>query len=444
MTATKLCSGWLVALALFATTSALADEPVRRIDLVGPLRAPPPPPPTRSTVPGDPSSVIYPVQTLPLKFSHARHLARGAVCATCHPLATTSMVSRDNLLPGEAACRTCHAIDRAEPFVQKVDGPPTRCAACHVGFPSAPTPNLLPDQAASRIAEVRLPAPYLKFNHQLHAREGIDCARCHGDLASVDFATRAQLPKMEVCLGCHDEGPRRASGRHASSKCATCHLTQPNGTLRVQFETGMLAPSGGLRGDAHGPAFRTEHRMAARSEPSYCGNCHREDFCQACHTGIVRPLDFHGGNYLVRHGMEAQRDQTTCGSCHRRQTFCLGCHERLGVTDHATLPASPPTSGFFPASPRRFHPDGWASPFASANHHSIEAQRNLRSCTSCHREETCLACHTGLPGARISGGVSPHPHDFSTSGRCAALRDRNQRMCLKCHPDGSPALRCAP
>src|SRR3569833_2963224 len=60
------------------------------------------------------SPVVYPLQRLPLIFSHQKHLARGAASEACHPNATSSQSADDNLLPTELQCRA---------------RPPTRCAA---------------------------------------------------------------------------------------------------------------------------------------------------------------------------------------------------------------------------------------------------------------------------------------------------------------------------
>jgi hypothetical protein len=161
-------------------------------------------------------------------------------------------------------------------------------------------------------------------------------------------------------------------------------------------------------------------------------------------------MDFHGNDYVSRHMIEARRNEPNCGACHRRQSICLGCHERLGVVDPHTLPpgapGAPQPGAFAPGTTRRFHPDGWASPTPGPSHHSFEAQRNLRTCVSCHREDTCLQCHSALSGGRMpslqSGGVNPHPIGWADSGRCQALADRNPRVCLKCHAAGSAQLRC--
>src|SRR5258708_32600460 len=78
------------------------------------------------------SPVVYPLQRLPLVFSHRAHLARGATCASCHAGAATSRSAVDNLIPTEAACRACHAIDRADPTKQA--RPVAACPGCHAGY----------------------------------------------------------------------------------------------------------------------------------------------------------------------------------------------------------------------------------------------------------------------------------------------------------------------
>lgn len=419
------------------------------LDLFGPLRRELAPPPAPSL--SGPSPVVYPPQRLPLTFSHRRHLARGSDCLTCHAAALTSLSARDNLLPTEAQCRGCHPIDRSRPFgplFTENSAPPSACVSCHPGFPRDPVTAGQPTipagvDPATLVARVEAPAAALLFNHRLHAEKQIACATCHGDLSQVDLATREQLPSMSLCLRCHDGG-RRSAGR-ASERCATCHPAQPGGLLQVNLAGGLLRPSGALRGDDHSaPDFPRSHGRVAQSAPDYCGSCHRESYCLRCHNAAAKPFDLHGGNYIARHAIDARRNQPDCSACHRQQTFCLGCHQRLAVSDHATLPGQPPTSAFFPARPRQFHPSGWAQATGGAanNLHAAEARRSQRSCTSCHREDTCLACHSTLSDSRVPGGANPHPADWVQSGRCRALLGHNPRVCLKCHRDGQSALAC--
>jgi hypothetical protein len=365
-----------------------------------------------------PSAVVYPPQQLPLTFSHARHLARGATCVGCHVDAQTSRSAVDNLMPTEAACTGCHAIDRGPgagasvspgPGLAPSPSPPAtgRCAACHPGYqPGAP------------FARVSVPPPNLKFSHAAH--RATDCRVCHGDLraAGVGLATRDQLPRMRQCLSCHDD-------RRAASTCTTCHLAGVGGRVETEFRDGVLAPLGTMFGDAHGGDFRTRHAAVGQSLERYCATCHAERFCADCHQGTVKPLDFHAGDYVLTHAIEARRGTPDCSACHRQQSFCVGCHERSGVGARGGDFASDDPM-------RRFHPDGFDQ------RHGGEARRRIDTCASCHREDFCATCHSAEPTA---ARISPHPPGWRGSARCEALLHRAERMCLRCHI-GDGEARC--
>ena len=208
-----------------------------------------------------------------------------------------------------------------------------RCDACHADLAGH---GWMPGGADSPAEPPRvvMPRPNLKFNHRLHAARGIACALCHTAAAGEGMVTRADLPMMASCLACHD-------GKQATARCAACHLTEPDGRLRVQLATaatiaaggtGLLEPSGSLRGfDAHSPTFRRDHAQAGRDE-RYCLTCHRRNDCIDCHGGVVRPPDIHPADYVSLHVVDARRNVPDCSSCHRLQTFCVGCHQRTGVS----------------------------------------------------------------------------------------------------------------
>jgi nitrate reductase cytochrome c-type subunit len=82
---------------------------------------------------------------------------------------------------------------------------------------------------------------------------------------------------------------------------------------------------------------------------------------------------------------------------------------------------------------------------ASATHHKWEAERNIKQCAACHRQDTCLQCHA--TNAAPAGGagkmwVNPHPPDWRGSPRCQALADRNPRVCIRCHAPDDSRLSC--
>lgn len=350
------------------------------------------------------SPVVYPAQRLPVTFSHAAHLGRGAACAACHPTATTSRSAVDNLLPTEAACRACHPIDRAQPELVVAGAPPVACRACHPGYVVG-----LP------VARLVLVPPPLKFDHRAH--QATPCEGCHGDLRAVALATTQQLPTMASCLRCHTEGTEER-------RCADCHLTKLGGLLETRFGHGALVPSHDGLGDAHGPGFGARHAQEARQVGATCTACHDRSECVACHQGAVKPLEFHPGNYVLTHAVEARRGKPDCSACHRAQSFCVACHERSGVGTRSD-------TQFAAGDPdRAFHPAGWASTAAGPNLHASAARRSITSCASCHREADCLACHSAQPGAPRA---SPHPAGWRGSARCQALDRGNRRMCLRCH-----------
>jgi len=350
------------------------------------------------------SPVVYPLQRLPLTFSHATHLARGTACAACHPTATTSRSAVDNLLPTEVACRACHPIDRAQPDLIVPGAPPVACRTCHPGYaPGVP------------VAQVSLTPPPLKFDHSAH--RAATCESCHGDLRTVALATTQQLPTMATCLRCHTRGSEE---RH----CADCHLAKLGGLLETRFEHGTLVPAHDGLGDAHGPGFKDRHTQEARQGGATCTACHDRSECVACHQGVVKPMEFHPGNYVLTHAVDARRGKPDCSACHRAQSFCVACHEREGIGLRGDTQFRTGDPG------RGFHPNGWASSGAGPNLHARDARRNVTSCASCHREDDCLKCHSAQPGTLRA---SPHPRGWRGSARCKALDRGDRRMCLKCH-----------
>ncbi|MCP4444676.1 MAG: cytochrome c3 family protein [Myxococcales bacterium] len=363
-----------------------------------------------------PSRIIYPEQRLPLRFSHAQHMGTVKMsCETCHTGIRTSASSLDNNLPQEADCVSCHAIDRTKPE-KTTAGPAAACVRCHPSY----------DASQGRIERVLLPIPNLKFSHQGHLARGDSCETCHGDFSAVEEASAEHLPSMRTCQGCHD-------GKKANDVCTTCHLAQAGLLMQSEFPgVGTLSPSGSLRGARHDMEFRTSHKYAAQNDSEFCASCHRKDFCQDCHNGIQKPMDFHAGDYVRIHSMDARRNSPDCSSCHRLQTFCQGCHSRMGVADDEK-------GGQFRGT-GAYHPEGWNGgglAGRSANHHAFEAQRNIKQCASCHREHFCISCHSAE-----TGGIraNPHPRDWRGSRRCRALVKRSRRMCLRCHVD--PAIGC--
>jgi hypothetical protein len=382
------------------------------------------------------SEAVYPPQVIPLRFDHAQHQRQGLDCHYCHESVEASTRGADRNLPDEETCLTCHDAEAPDEPVAPGEAP-GGCAVCHPGIAGTAPPG----HDRPRPPPVDLPPPNLQSNHALHGRLGVACEECHGDFEAVGLAAREHLPRMADCLRCHD-------GTRASARCGTCHVTEHDDRLRTRFASGVLVPRSDIWGMAHGAGFAgAPHAEAARRSEKLCTTCHAREQCVDCHAGVRKPMRLHPGDFVHAHGILARGGGAQdCQSCHRAQSFCVSCHQRMGVArefrgfttrgpdgrllDPAlvrtmTNPAGRDASG----NPVKFHPDGWVVGPRGSNHHAVSAQRDITSCASCHREETCLQCHS----AREHGGTfSVRPHE-SFAGRCGPLRAKNERRCLKCH-----------
>jgi hypothetical protein len=62
-----------------------------------------------------------------------------------------------------------------------------------------------------------VPEVHVRFNHAPHISANVDCATCHGPIASQTVAQRNVNHTMGFCVDCHKE-------RKASNDCLTCHF----------------------------------------------------------------------------------------------------------------------------------------------------------------------------------------------------------------------------
>ncbi len=388
----------------------------------------------RSTFPR--SLAVFPEQTITVRFNHKVHLEAGANCESCHESALKSekssdlnlprAITRPGKYPEHPECDNCHDIDAAA--AGKRTDPPATCDYCHPGFDY--TVQKLP-------ARWSFPDPNIVFPHKVHVDKKVACGVCHQDMASVALATRDELPKMEVCLTCHD-------GRQAPNACSTCHPTAARGgRLLVSFGNtpAKLRPGAGNPfGIDHGIRFDKNHGSRAMMEQNTCSECHADSECLSCHDSLLKPLTVHPNDYITLHPLEARQNSLRCDACHRRQSFCASCHERVGVGFDADPSLRPRNMRVHPP------PEIWVNLPVTAGHHSIAATRDIESCASCHREETCMSCHSNLKTDALRphsqfGALSvpsgqlpmfdPHPAGFQAI--CKYVASKNTRVCLECH-----------
>lgn len=148
----------------------------------------------------------------PIPFSHVQHIEQvGLVCADCHANADNA---RNAGMPSTALCLECHDdLFRGTPALQ-----PLHEAAAADRQVAWRAVSALPD--------------FAHFHHGMHARAGVGCARCHGDVAGMARTSKAETLSMGFCVDCHravENGEAEAPIRRVSAwrrdltDCSVCH-----------------------------------------------------------------------------------------------------------------------------------------------------------------------------------------------------------------------------
>lgn len=337
-----------------------------------------------------------------IRFDHSRHAQTP--CASCHGAALTSQRASDGLRPPMAVCASCHAGESApEPRLET-------CGGCHVGHDVRSTKPIEEPEDWQNFRPAPMPRPKrdehaVRFNHARHVSMGTargedGCSSCHGPARSGAM----KMPSMASCQTCHN-----GSASAPPSECTTCHPTSGK-----KLET--TVPGGELKPSNHGVNWKKAHGTVAASQVDSCTSCHiAEEDCAGCHVEeVAKPFAVHPPNYMAIHAVDARSDMGECTDCHRPETFCASCHTNAKAV---TRPEGRPPERL------QYHPPGWLDG-SMPNNHGVMARRNISECASCHVENDCVTCHTG---------VNPHPPGFRLE--CGSMARANPAMCQTCHTD---------
>lgn len=204
-------------------------------------------------------------------FPHAKHLeASGVACVDCHTSAAASKSGKDELRPKTDTCINCHTSEDLTNFGYVEPG--------------------------------NRPSGFSKFSHEAHlAKEGVDCARCHGALVDKNImGTGKGAIGHAVCFECHD-------GHAAPNECEGCH----DNIERV-------------RPLDHEVDYVHTHQFSARGAAQQCEQCHREStLCSDCHTGDNVLFMTHDRNFIFTHAEPARKTKSTA---------CLATRRRAATT----------------------------------------------------------------------------------------------------------------
>jgi hypothetical protein len=95
---------------------------------------------------------------------------------------------------------------------------------------------------------------FVYFNHQIHVKQGVGCATCHGPVDKMPLVYQAQSLLMEWCLDCH-RAPEK-------------YLRPRNEVFNMAYE----APADQIE---LGTRLKTEYKVAGIEHMTSCSVCHR-------------------------------------------------------------------------------------------------------------------------------------------------------------------------
>jgi hypothetical protein len=333
------------------------------------------------------------------------------------------------------SCTTCHqgAVTAGAAVWPK----PADCATCHDGTVQKRvdwTPRTGP------------PPSNLRFDHGTHAtavrkRAGadstLDCAACHSARGATWMTVSRTV--VQKCLACHGIAASHLDA--PDSACATCHV--PLWQARAVPEARLASWSAPTSHQA--PDFSAGgHGKLAKGES--CATCHARDYCATCHVNApeeptIQALQVDHRSLAIRAGTIAEP------ASHRRPDFlkrhgkdvggkgavsCTVCHTQESCSACHLAPPSGlqllPIAGPGRAAGARIQRYRPASHGIDfSDAHKASASADPQTCAGCHTREQCIECHR--PNATAQGGY--HPRDFLSRHPVAAYSQ--EVSCGSCH-----------
>lgn len=154
----------------------------------------------------------------PIAFSHALHAGElGVACLYCHPGARRSPVAG---VPDMATCMNCHRVVRKRTTQTEPSPEIARLVAAWESRDSG-------DPQPIRWKRVHNLPDFVRFSHEVHVRNDVQCAECHGPVETMERVRQAATLSMGMCIECHrlqaPEAPPYWDHAGATQDCAACH-----------------------------------------------------------------------------------------------------------------------------------------------------------------------------------------------------------------------------
>jgi len=172
----------------------------------------------------------------PIQFSHAHHVGGiGLDCRYCHTSVEKSSFAG---IPPTKTCMNCHnQIWANAPILEPVRA------------------SFRTDTPLSWIRVNDLP-DFVYFSHQIHVKQGVGCATCHGPVDQMPLMYQAQSLLMEWCLDCH-----RAPEKFLRPRSEVFNMSYKAPTGAAQLELGLR--------------LKKEYNVSSIEHMTSCSVCHR-------------------------------------------------------------------------------------------------------------------------------------------------------------------------
>jgi Doubled CXXCH motif (Paired_CXXCH_1) len=349
-------------------------------------------------------------------------------------------------------CTVCHA------GIETAGGPvwpdSASCATCHDGTVQKRITWQVPESLRTN----------LRFDHARHRQYALArpvaagdtarapvCMDCHGEAGAPWMAVRP--PVVGRCFACH--GIQTAHFAAPDSACATCHLPLASATALRRADVAALdtPPSHHLPGFATAAGHGTLAKAPGGGVAASCATCHARDFCLTCHVdapeqpviqALARdPRATAIPAHLSPPPSHAAADFLVRHGRRLRQEVrqCSTCH-----TQESCLACHRGTARVAAALPAGSSERGAGAvitrrppPSHTAGfetHHAAEASAAANSCAGCHVRADCLECHR--PTAASATGY--HPTGWLARHPAAAYARASN--CSDCHNTGSFCVSC--
>jgi hypothetical protein len=108
---------------------------------------------------------------------------------------------------------------------------------------------------------------FVYFNHQIHVRQGVGCATCHGNVDKMPLMYQAQPLLMEWCLDCHRAPEKYLQPREQVFNMA---YQQPRSDTPVEFSGEQYTTQQAL-----GLRLKKDYNISGVAHMTSCSVCHR-------------------------------------------------------------------------------------------------------------------------------------------------------------------------